>query len=364
MRRAALLADAAVNASEKPLHDKSNGDTMMRYAIWNNKGGVGKSFLTFVFATEYALANPKKVVYVIDMCPQANVSEILLGGNGNGARRLRRLMSGERRRTIGGYFDSRLEQPYRITGNEADFSIRVNSRNDKIPSNLFLVAGDPSLEVQAEAINQIANLSLPADTWEKVHSWLDDLCDALERKTPNSTFFIDCNPSFAAYTELSIVAANKLIIPCSADGSSARAIGNIGQLVYGQGVPDKYKGAMFSSRLKNEGIAPPSICLILLNRSTQYNKKASQAFRAMFDEIKERAGKLLNSESAARGGQEGNYFHEIPDTHSVAIVASHLGIPIRKIEVRRYEVLDQSPQVNEGPLIRYKDAIKSIVELL
>ena len=41
----------------------------MRYAIWNNKGGVGKSFLTFVFASEYASANPNKVVYVIDMCP-------------------------------------------------------------------------------------------------------------------------------------------------------------------------------------------------------------------------------------------------------------------------------------------------------
>ena len=40
------------------------------------QGGVGKSFLTFVFASEYASVNPDKVVYVIDMCPQANVSEI------------------------------------------------------------------------------------------------------------------------------------------------------------------------------------------------------------------------------------------------------------------------------------------------
>ena len=24
----------------------------MRYAVWNNKGGVGKSFLSFVLATE------------------------------------------------------------------------------------------------------------------------------------------------------------------------------------------------------------------------------------------------------------------------------------------------------------------------
>ena len=336
----------------------------MRYAIWNNKGGVGKSFLTFVFASEYASANPGKVVYVIDMCPQANVSEILLGGNGDGARALANLLDGQQRRTIGGYFDSRLEQPQRPTGAEANFSVQVSDLNEKIPRNLLLVAGDPALEVQAEAINQIANQSLPPNTWKNVHSWLDDLCSALEQQTPDSTFFIDCNPSFAAYTELSIVAANKLIIPCSADGSSARAIDNIGQLVYGHGVPDQYTDAMFSSRLKKEHMAPPSIGFILLNRSTQYNKKASQAFGAMFDEIKDRTNRLLNEEPAARGGLEGDYFHDVPDTHSVAIVASHHGMPIRQIEVRRYAVFDQNPQVNYEPLKRYKEAIERVVDLL
>ena len=335
----------------------------MRYAIWNNKGGVGKSFLTFVFASEYASANPDKVVYVIDMCPQANVSETFLGGNGNGAAELKKLLEGQQRQTIGGYFDSRLEQPQRPTGLEANFSVQVNRLNEHIPENLYLIAGDPALEVQAEAINQIANQSLPSNTWRNVHSWLADLCGVLETNTPNSTIFIDCNPSFAAYTELSIVAANQLIIPCSADGSSARAIDNIGQLVYGHRVPDRYEGAMFSSRLKREKMNPPSIKLILLNRSTQYNKKASKAFGAMFDEIKARAERLLREEPAARGGQE-EYFLDVPDTHSVAIVASHRGMPIRQIEVRRYTVFDKKPQVNSEPLKRYKEAIGRVVALL
>ena len=298
------------------------------------------------------------------MCPQANVSETFLGGNGDGAVALTALLNGPQRQTIGGYFDSRLEQPQRPTGLEANFAIQVNSRNGKIPENLFLVAGDPSLEVQAEAINQIANQSLPSNTWRHVHSWLADLCDVLEKNTPDSTIFIDCNPSFAAYTELSIVAANKFIIPCSADGSSARAIDNIGQLVYGHGVPERYVGAMFSSRLKGAHMNPPSIKLILLNRSTQYNKKASKAFGAMFDDIKDRAQRLLDDEPAARGGQREAYFFEVPDTHSVAIVASHLGMPIRKIEVRSYQVFDKAPQVNSEPLKRYKAAIERVVAVL
>ena len=78
----------------------------MRYSVWNNKGGVGKSFLSFVLATEYANANPKKNVLIADMCPQANLSEIVLGGNGAGARALEQEI--KKRKTIGGYFDSQI----------------------------------------------------------------------------------------------------------------------------------------------------------------------------------------------------------------------------------------------------------------
>ncbi|MGF6809770.1 Mrp family chromosome partitioning ATPase [Paraburkholderia sp. Clong3] len=33
---------------------------MAIYAVWNNKGGVGKSYLTFQIACEYARQNPLK----------------------------------------------------------------------------------------------------------------------------------------------------------------------------------------------------------------------------------------------------------------------------------------------------------------
>ncbi len=40
---------------------------MAIYAIWNNKGGVGKSYLTFQLAAEYARQNIKKKDKVIDL---------------------------------------------------------------------------------------------------------------------------------------------------------------------------------------------------------------------------------------------------------------------------------------------------------
>ncbi len=60
------------------------------------------------------------------MCPQAKVSELLLGGNGNGG------------------------------GGEE------------------LVAGDPSLELQVQTLNNLAVQDIPAGAWRSVRSWVID----------------------------------------------------------------------------------------------------------------------------------------------------------------------------------------------
>ena len=337
----------------------------MRYAIWNNKGGVGKSFLTFTIASEYAAQNPEKTVYVIDMCPQANVSEMFLGGNGIGEQHLQKLLDGRApRKTIGGYFDTRLASPHEITGNETAFPVNIKEFNESVPENMYLIAGDPSLEVQAEAINQIAGQTLPQAAWRNVHSWLEDMTVSLQKLHPDNTVFIDCNPSFSAYTELSIVAADKLIVPCTADGSSARAIDNIGRLVYATQIQEEYRNAIFSAKIQREGMRIPPIHMVILNRSTQYNKKASKAFGAMFDAIKARVNHLFARKPAANGTMPGRTFHDIPDTHSVTIVASHLGRPVGEITPGRYEVHGENPQVNDEPLERYVTAIRAAAELL
>lgn len=330
----------------------------MRYAIWNNKGGVGKTFLSFIIASEYAHENPDKAVIVVDMCPQANLSEILLGGNGKGSSNLEKLIS--QRQTVGGYFDRRIESPHQILGREADFIIQVSQYNDNVPANVFLVAGDPSLEIQAQVINQISSQTLPADTWKNVHSWLKDLVIACVKKYGSSesavTTFIDCNPSFAAYTELSMMTAERLIVPCSSDGSSARAIDNLGALLYGVG-SSTYRDVQLSAKAKGNAMPLPVVHSIILNRSTQYDKKASKAFGAMFEAIKKRVSYLqeISSGSFIKGG---SLFYDIPDSHSVAIVCSHYGLPLFAVEPGQYKVHDQNPQVNEEPLDRYKKSVK------
>ena len=254
----------------------------MRYAVWNNKGGVGKTFLSFVLGTE--IANERKIpVVLVDMCPQANLSEIILGGNGIGSDRLDKLIS--QRKTIGGYFDQRINSPHSKTGKEIDFLLDARLVNSNLPKGVYLIAGDPSLELQAQVINQISSQTLPVESWKNVHRWLADLIEecANHLGVKETMFFIDCNPSFSAYTELSMIAAAALIVPCSSDGSSARAIDNVGSLLYGVSSGANYGAANFPARAKNSDMTLPIIHTVILNRSTQYSKKASKAFGAMFE---------------------------------------------------------------------------------
>lgn len=333
----------------------------MRYALWNNKGGVGKTFLSFILSTEIARLGNGPVL-VADMCPQANLSEILLGGNGVGAERLDKLIKD--RKTVGGYFDARINSPHTKTGNEKEYLIKASTYNPQLPKNLYLLAGDPSLELQAQVINQISGQSLPVESWMNVHSWLDDLITEGESYLgPNTSVFVDCNPSFSAYTELAMVAVDSIIVPCSSDGSSARAIENVGSLVYGVTTGMDYGAANFPAKVESFKLGLPTIHSVVLSRSTQYNNKASKAFGAMFDEIKRRTNILRDNKPSAFD-ENGPRFADVPDSHSVAIVCSHLGKPLYKLTPGKYDVYDANPQVNEEPLERYKEAVGKFITTL
>ncbi|EBA4575767.1 ParA family protein, partial [Salmonella enterica] len=86
---------------------------MKKYAISNNKGGTGKTSLSFQAICRYAEIHPLERVLVIDVCPQANLSELFLGGLiGNGSINLLTRHDINNRCTLGGYFQMRLPTPY------------------------------------------------------------------------------------------------------------------------------------------------------------------------------------------------------------------------------------------------------------
>ncbi|MGB8842460.1 MAG: ParA family protein [Aliidongia sp.] len=342
----------------------------MKFALWNNKGGVGKSFLSFALACEYAIENPDEEVLVLDLCPQANLTEIILGGQIKSSEALDVYYKSRPRRSIGGYFEARLTSPFIPLANISEFIVRPSLVNNQIPENITLVPGDNLLELLSEAIRQASQMALPNDAWKKVMYWISDLVRSFSEtsKASDVTTFIDCNPSFSIYTQIALSSADYLIVPYTADDSSRRGIENVLALLFGLSSSELqgYAKLSFSKRAIDEGVEIPKIHTFVSNRVTMYKGKPSSAFQAKTAPIRNVV------ETAAISSKR--YFHsfksisdlfaEMPDYHSVAVVASSEGTPLSKLKSGHHKIDDDIVQVNQNSINKYTKAIKKLTERL
>lgn len=344
---------------------------MNSYSFWNNKGGVGKSFLCFIAATEYAHRHPDTDVYVIDLCPQANVSETLLGGIRTSPKPMAKLLADSPRRTVAGYLEERLSSPFRMISDVERFVAQPSKFNAFIPENLYLICGDNLLELLSEPIRQTSQLSLPNDAWAKTQNWIRDLCVALEDRSDERdvTFVIDCNPSFAIYTQLALVASDSVVIPYTADDSSRRGIENVIALLYGEGdaTISSYAKLSFSKKAREENVNIPKIHTLISNRQTLYDGKPSKAFEALsktikktIDGIHKKSRSLFSFPVKIPSTEVIN----IPDYHGASIVAAANGVPLHRLKAGPHDVAGDRVQVNQDPLNRYTTALRTFVARL
>lgn len=342
---------------------------MTSYAFWNNKGGVGKSFLCFITACEYAHKFQGSDVYVLDLCPQANVSEALLGGFPKGSKAMMDLLERRPRASVAGYLDARLSSPFRKLDDVAPYICRPSKYNAAIPKNLSLVCGDNLLEVQSEAIRQTSQLAVPSDSWKQVLFWIRDLTITLAAKSGDrpSVFIIDCNPSFAIFTQLALVAADHVVVPFTADDSSRRAVENVVTLLYGfteaaDAAP--YTKISFAKKAKEEGVSVPTLHTFVSNRVTKYEGKPSKAFNAMIKAMKATIDTIHVRHRAvfsSPNDKPSNTFLFVPDYHSASIIAGSTGTPLHKLTAGPKEFGGERVQINPGPLEAYREKLIEIV---
>jgi len=339
----------------------------MKYCIWNNKGGVGKSFLTFCISTEYAILNPDEIVVVADLCPQANVSEMLLGGNGKGEdNQSELLLEG---RTIAGYIKDRFKlSRYEKLGTELQYFIKINSYNENIPGNMFLLTGDFELDTASMLVSRIEGDPIK-EAPSRAMSLLKDILDSFENanKSKKITFFIDCNPSFAIYTELAIFASDKLIIPCTGDFASFRGANNVMKILYNIN-KDQEKDSVFNiinfkekaSRLK---MKLPVLHLGIINKARTFDTKATVAYNAHVREIK----KYFEELNTVKDDIGNLIFHSIPvvsvkDCNNISLVVNYNGMPISKLEQKKYEIYNDFTQVNKSQIDLIVEDINDVIE--
>ena len=365
---------------------------MTAYAFWNNKGGVGKSFLSFVAATEYARTYPDTDVYVIDLCPQANVSEMLLLNSDilpntddemsddenydvihKNYDVISKLIGQTPRATVAGYLEARLNSPFEPIKDVSPYVCRPADFNKKLPVNLLLVCGDYLLEILSEAIRQTSQLAIPVTAWRQVLSWIKDLTIALRQRSGNRDilFILDCNPSFAIYTQLALAAAENLVVPFTPDDSSRRAVENVVALLHGHGIGDPkieiYAKLNFAKKAKEEGLDVPKFHTFVSNRVTLYRRRASKAFEAVSESIKGTVDALHKKHRqiyAIPKDLPSQRFIEIPDYHSACVIMTVKGIPLNSLRPGPNKVHGRQVQINSEPLNRYREALTEFVNCL
>lgn len=334
---------------------------MERFAFWNNKGGTGKTSLAFQSITAYAQKYPHKKILAIDICPQANLSELFLGGlNNKGSEKLLARQGLTPRCSLGGYFQLRLPSPYTAPKFQVrDFITRPSDYNKGIPENIDLVCGDPLLELQANAVNTLANSNIPTvNAWIAVIDWIKDF---LNRTKDYDTVFMDCNPSFSLYTQIGLAATDKIILPVMADDSSRRAIQNAFSLIYGLKLPsDIYATYMFATKLEEAKRKLPKVHLIVRNRITQYMGTAS-AYSAVLNAIERDVESLLKTNPELFTFKNlKNGFIEVRDFQTTGVVAFAKGLPFSEVQPGKQSIGGHRVQVKEEYL---RNSIQSIENL-
>ena len=347
------------------------------YAVWNNKGGVGKSTITFHLASRYAESHPEVNVLVIDLCPQSNSSMMLLGGGGSGESHVLNLCTEPVPKSVVGYLSTvisggagaPLPDPF-------DFVVNTKSYNDQMPENLYLLCGDGNLEPMAPAISSAASapaLTPTTQPWKWVHQVFAKFIETIANSNSESQWMvlIDTNPSFSIYTELAVSAAQRLITPVNADDSSRVATNAMFILLHGQTPPHPVYGSWtFAAQAQKYHLPVPQIHVVVGNRLTQYDGAAA-AFKALSDATADTLYSAFQRhpqyftthdvEIDKLDSFRNAYSVALRDFNTAGVVSAHLGRPLSKMESGYYKVHGTDVKVNTE---RVQECTKALDELI
>ncbi|EKA7392314.1 ParA family protein [Vibrio parahaemolyticus] len=330
--------------------------------------------MTFHIASVYAEKNPERDVVVIDMCPQANVSMMLMGGGRQAEEKLQELITKDTPQTVVGYITDSITRS--DTSDLTKYITKLNQYNNNLPDNIHLLSGDGNLELIAPLLSERADatpLSAKDQPWVEIHSIIKNFTHKQVGERP-CTYFIDTNPSFSVYTQMAILSGEHLLVPINADDSSIFAITGLFNLIWGtEKTHPVYGNYTFSSKVNHFGIDRPKIALLLGNRFTQ-QKGAAHAFKAlsneatlkMYDEYKKDPKRFIDGNVQVNNQDdfEHEFSVELRDFNSAGVVAANQGIPLSKMDRNIYHVYGERIQVAKEQRELCKSVIENLVSKL
>lgn len=356
--------------------------TISVYAFYNNKGGVGKTTLCSNALTLYAKRNPDTQVLAIDMCPQANISQFLLGGGTIGYENNQKLQSLYTRRNIVGFMDWLLNGGASFRRKPPTYKVEVHPYNKNISRNVYLIAGDSFLESLSLALNYAVINPANTKAWSEYMSAIKKLCEYEydKDKYKKMVVFIDCNPSFSIYTQMALVSSDKLIIPMMADYSSLEGIKSLFMLLY-----EKYPSAAvqqyandvvtFNKQVKSFNLNLPKIYEFVFNNftikdgvATAFASIKNDLINFCYHQFKEFPSLFATCNQPPNSIEEWEqyYVSDVKDFHTAGKVSASLGVPMFDLPLKTSYIMPDGEKV-KLPIENYRQArddIMSFVEKL
>ncbi len=349
------------------------------YALWNNKGGVGKSTITFHLAMRYAELHPEANVIVIDLCPQSNSSMMLLGGGSTGEDHVIEFNSKATPQSIVGYLSTVI-----TNGRGAklpvpeDFIINVSKYNEDAPSNLFLLCGDGNLEPMSSAINDAAEakvLTPTAQPWKWIQEIIKDFVSNIANLSEKAWMvFIDTNPSFGIYTQIAVSGAERIVVPINADDSSKTAASAMMALLHGTNPPHPIYGSWtYAERAKLQNVVIPKVHLLIGNRLTQFEGPAAAlgalsdaTATSLYNIYQTNPEYFVDRKSCIETKQEFIAQYSIPlrDFNTAGVVCAHLGKRLSSMKQGYYPVYGANVKVNSEKISECLAAVDNIINAL
>ncbi|MBD2742050.1 ParA family protein [Coleofasciculus sp. FACHB-1120] len=345
------------------------------YAFYNNKGGVGKTTLCSNAATLYAEKHPTTQVLVIDMCPQANISQFLLGGGKLGYETNQRLQSLKTRRNIVGFIDWLLKGNSSFRTPNISYKVPITPFNPNISENLYLIAGDSFLESFSLALNYAVINPANTKAWLEYMTAIERLCkyEFDKDQYENMVVFIDCNPSFSIYTQMALVSSDKVVIPMMADFSSLEGIKALFMLLFGKYPSSALKRyaddvITFNKQVDSFTLKLPVIYEFVFNNytikdgvATAYDSVRTELINFCYEQFKlfPSLFALCEDKPTSLSEWENYYVSNIKDFHTSGKVSSSLGIPMSKLPNQSKYTMPDGIDV-KLPIANYAQALDDI----
>lgn len=325
---------------------RDTGQNFKSYAISNLRGGVGKSSIAFNLAYELSR---KHALLVTDVCPQCNMTEMLLGD----FRPKVNIYDALKPVILGPAFgDPPEDLAYRISQYCADF---------KGGKGAFTVAGNPELFAFPSTLYQQLNLAFASGNKSAVRKLLQGLKSILEAEAKvnkSERILIDTSPFYAGGTHLAWCAVEALIIPVRVDEHSIESL-ELTFKVLSDPSRDFQQWNERAGSLPTPKIA--AIVMTMVGSKSQIKWTPDQASRMYI----ERALALAEEyASLFRLSDPSDAFVLTDDFHSAGRISGAKRVPISELTVRSFHTVGtRRLQVNSS-VTRYQRELKYLASMI